>query len=208
MGSKICSYGWGRWNIGSGTSINILGQPWLQEENNRYITTELQGLDHAKVSNIIRMDGRCWDQEIVADLFNNRDQQCIKKITLTDEASDDTLYWCKENSGEYSVKSAYRMLQVQKGRWQISDNGSLWRKVWQIKGPPKVLNMIWRALAQCLPTLSALHGKHVPVNRMCQVCNGEEETTLHALVKCPFAAQCWGDKGLLWVDTRSEIFAE
>lgn len=185
-----------------------MGQPWLQEEDNPYITTELQGLDHAKVSVIMRRYGRRWDEDIVADLFNNRDQHCIKKITLTDEVSEDSLYWCKENSGDYSVKSAYRMLQVQKGRWQTVDNNSLWRIVWQIKAPPKVLNMIWRALAQCLPTLNALQEKHVYVNRMCPVCNGEEETTLHALVKCPFASQCWGDKGLLWVGTRLEGFAD
>lgn len=80
--------------------------------------------------------------------------------------------------------------------------------MWKIKAPPKVLNMVWRALAQCLPTLTALHGKHVPVSKMCPVCNGEEESTLHALVKCPFAAQCWGDKGLLWVGSSFGSFAE
>lgn len=179
-----------RWNVGSGTSINILGQPWLQEEVNPYITSELQGMNCAKVSNIMSLDQRCWDKEIVADIFNNRDQHCIKKITLTDDTSEDRLYWGKEISGEYSVKSAYKMLQLQGGRWQTADNDSLWRTMWQIKAPPKVLNTIWRALAQCLPTLTALHEKHVPVIITCPVCNGEEESTLHALVTCPFASQC------------------
>nr|XP_017257253.1 PREDICTED: uncharacterized protein LOC108226775 [Daucus carota subsp. sativus] len=131
-----------------------------------------------KVADIMRIGDRGWDDDIVRDLFNSRDQTCIRKITLADNTSDDSLYWCKENTGEYSVKSAYRLLQSQKGRWQTEDNNSLWRTVWKIKAPPKVLNMVWRALAQCLPTLTALH------------------------------AQCWGDKGLLWVESSFGSFAE
>ena len=103
----------------------------------------------------------------------------------------DTLYWRLENSGLYSVKSAYKFLQTQKGEWSGQFNDSIWRILWKSKAPPKVLNLVWRALSYCLPTLSQLHQKHVPVQTRCQVCAGGVETIFHALVGCHFAVQCW-----------------
>lgn len=87
------------------------------------------------------------------------------------------------------MKSAYRLLQRSKGAWVTDDNSSLWKSVWRIKAPPKVLNFTWRALSHCLPTNSALYVKRVPVSVSWPVCNGEEETVFHALVSCPFAYQ-------------------
>lgn len=63
--------------------------------------------------------------------------------------------------------------------------------MWQVKAPPKVLNLIWRALSYCLPTMVMLDQKRVLVLKTCPVCNGEDETIFHALVTCPFAHQCW-----------------
>lgn len=57
--------------------------------------------------------------------------------------------------------------------------------------PPKVLNLVWRALSGCLPTNVILQQRHVPFLSTCPVCDGENETILHALVLCPIAAQCW-----------------
>lgn len=63
--------------------------------------------------------------------------------------------------------------------------------LWNIKAPPKVLNNPWHAISSCLPTMTQLHYKHVPVHTICPVCSAEEETIMHALVSYSFAAQCW-----------------
>lgn len=83
------------------------------------------------------------------------------------------------------------MLQAQKNLWRVEDNDSLWRQVWRVKAPPKALNLIWRALSHCLPNLSQLWTKCVPVVDICPVCNQPNETIFHGLVTCPFAMQCW-----------------
>lgn len=101
------------------------------------------------------------------------------------------LYWSKESSGAYSVKSAYNFLQKQKGRWQVEDIHSIWKVIWKIKAPPKTLNLLWRALSGCLPTRYQLFLKHAQVDKICPVCNSKEESIFHALVMCPFAHQCW-----------------
>lgn len=83
------------------------------------------------------------------------------------------------------------MLQAQKGRWNPSDSNGGWRKLWQIKVPPKVTHVCWRALTDCLPTMSMLYSRYVPVQLNCPVCNAGEETIGHALVSCSFATACW-----------------
>ncbi|XP_074352508.1 uncharacterized protein LOC141691641 [Apium graveolens] len=57
-----------------------------------------------------------------------------------------------EASGQYSLKSAYKLIQQQKGAWNMADNDGLFQKIWSIKAPPKVLHLVWRAAASCLPT--------------------------------------------------------
>ncbi|KAL8146995.1 hypothetical protein AgCh_004640 [Apium graveolens] len=180
-----------RWNLGSGETIEIRNQPWLQDKDNPYISTELQGPKNITVSSLMAVGERRWDIDIVADLFNLRDQQCILNMRIGDENEEDSLYWWQERSGEYSVKSAYRLIQAQKGLWRVSDNSSVWRIIWRIKAPPKVLNLVWRALSNCLPTKTNLHAKFVPLTTTCPICSGEEETVLQALVGCPFANSCW-----------------
>ncbi|XP_063941746.1 uncharacterized protein LOC135149877 [Daucus carota subsp. sativus] len=180
-----------RWMVGAGTNISIANQPWLQDEENPYITSSSPSFENNTVASLMTLNDRSWDVEIIRDLFNVRDQQCILRTPIRNSQSEDTIYWCKESSGVFTVKSAYKFLQEQKGVWRRDDNNSLWAKLWRIKAPPKALNLVWRALSFCLPTMVMLSQKRVPVLPSCPVCNGEDETIFHAMVGCPFAAQCW-----------------
>ncbi|XP_074347538.1 uncharacterized protein LOC141686399 [Apium graveolens] len=153
-----------RWRIGRGDSIQVMNQPWLMEEDNPFITTNSQSLEGRTVDSFLVTGIRQWDVNQIQEHFNTRDQ---------------------------GFKSAYRYLQLQKGQWNIEDNSSIWNKLWRIKAPPKSLNLVWRALSQCLPTMSQLQSKHVPVQSTCPVCKSEAETIMHSLVNCPIARQCW-----------------
>lgn len=180
-----------RWKIGSGNSVNIIGQPWLLDDNNPFITSNVQGLENRKVSALMAMEYRGWDEEVLRDMFNIRDQQYIRRIPLSVNNNEDEVYWGKETSGQYTVRSAYTLLQEQKNMWRQEDQTSTWRKTWRIKAPSKVLNFVWRALSNCLPTMVMLRQKNVSVNSLCQICRLGEETVEHILCKCDFANQCW-----------------
>lgn len=91
----------------------------------------------------------------------------------------------------FDYRSAYKILQTQKGTWQDSYATSMWSKFWKIKVPSKVAHVCWRAFKDCLPTMTQLHAHYVPVPVTCPVCTAGDETILHALVSCEFAAQCW-----------------
>lgn len=88
------------------------------------------------------------------------------------------------------------------------ENRSMWKVIWRIKAPPKVLNMVWRAFSQCLPTKVNLYAKYVPVTTMCPICNGEEETILHVLVDYPFADGCWRKRDRMYQGVEVDNFAD
>ncbi|XP_074343130.1 uncharacterized protein LOC141680956 [Apium graveolens] len=137
-----------------------------------------------------------WDLDIIKDVFNDRDQKLILDIDMQDSGDEYMLYWKHENSGLYSVKSAYRWIQFNKGRWCIEDKASIWAKLWSIKAPPKTLNVVWRALSKCLPTLVQLQIKRVQIEALCPVCHVDSKTILHILVTCEFAQHCWDILGI------------
>ncbi|WOG82094.1 hypothetical protein DCAR_0101255 [Daucus carota subsp. sativus] len=140
-------------------------------------------------------EGGQWDSDIVEDLFNARDKQCILNTMVRGDREEDVLYWNEDLTGDYTVKSAYQMLQRQKGLWSTADNSTLWKVIWSVKAPPKVLNMVWRALSNSLPTREVLAAKRVPVTLICPFCTGNGESIFHVLVQCPFADQCWRKRG-------------
>lgn len=66
-----------RWKIGSGDNINVLGQPWLMDEDNPYVTTVSQSIENISVNSLMCIDRRCWLPEVIRDIFNDKDQACI-----------------------------------------------------------------------------------------------------------------------------------
>ncbi|XP_030479250.1 uncharacterized protein LOC115696490 [Cannabis sativa] len=148
----------------------------------------------------------CWDMELLEDLFEPRDVDLICKISLPALPELGTWYWSFETFGGYSVRSAYRALQVCNGRWNMQDNSGFWRKFWYLKLPPIVKNLLWRALTNCLPTLVSLKTKRVHVYNICCMCNFEPETTFHIMAGCSFTKACLErDLGLL-VNNGDEEF--
>lgn len=62
-----------RWKIGSGNSVNMVGQPWLLDDSNPFITSNIQGMENYNVSALMDMEYRGWDETILRDMFNARD---------------------------------------------------------------------------------------------------------------------------------------
>ncbi|XP_074346174.1 uncharacterized protein LOC141684940 [Apium graveolens] len=119
-----------RWVIGSENDISILGQPWVGDDVNPYVLTDPMHLTNYPIANLFECNKREWDVEVVKDMFDSRDQGGILNTKIGGADIHDHLYWCKENLGIYSVRSVYRLLQFQKGLWNVQDNNSLWRKIW------------------------------------------------------------------------------
>ena len=179
------------WRVGTGNDINIIGQPWLGNKENAFVTTVSPSIVNQKVSSLMCTGTRNWDWEVIADIFNNRDQESIQATIIEEELDSDMLQWDWDITGQYTVKSAYNLLQVQKGAWTVHDDDSSWKALWKIKAPKKALSVLWRALTHCLPTKMQLIQKRVQVDSLCEICKSGVENTAHIFLHCPFAASCW-----------------
>uniref|UniRef100_A0A803PQ00 Uncharacterized protein n=1 Tax=Cannabis sativa TaxID=3483 RepID=A0A803PQ00_CANSA len=156
-----------RWHIGDGSTIDVLGEPWLPNDAEPIVTSCHPALVNAKVSNLMANDSLQWDDEILADLFNTRDQALIKSIPLHLTSGGDHLYWTVDTSGIYSVKSAYNMIQKSNGHWNTVEASEFWNDLWRLKIPPKVKNLVWRGGTNCLPTMTMLLTKRVVRSSLC-----------------------------------------
>nr|POE55144.1 hypothetical protein CFP56_02147 [Quercus suber] len=54
---------------------------------------------------------RKWNEELVDSLFVVEDAELIKKIPLTQNVAENTLYWPYSTSRNYSCRSGYRFLK-------------------------------------------------------------------------------------------------
>ncbi|XP_074347097.1 uncharacterized protein LOC141685920 [Apium graveolens] len=123
--------------------------------------TDVIGLQGKTVDSLMCTDKLEWDVEVVSYIFNNRDKESILAIPLSTSDQEDQLYWKFEESGLYSVKSAYRRLQDQRSHWSVEPNDKVLQILWSIKAPPKLINL------------------------------AEVESIVHSLVYCQYARQCW-----------------
>lgn len=117
------------WSIGNGNDITILNQPWLNDNLNPYISTVSPSLVDQKVSALFRIGTKEWDLDILKDIFEERDQNCIVNTIVEPCLNTDVMCWNLENSGQYSVRSAYRFLQEQKGACRDDDDKSFWKAI-------------------------------------------------------------------------------
>uniref|UniRef100_A0A803QA54 AAA+ ATPase domain-containing protein n=1 Tax=Cannabis sativa TaxID=3483 RepID=A0A803QA54_CANSA len=185
-----------RWCVGDGSKIPILGEPWLPNEGNPQVVSYHPSLVNAFVNALMKIGELTWDDDVLNDLFEERYRDLIKAIPLNISRTFDHLVWSRENSGIYSVKSAYALLQKLKGHWFDESDDAFWCRLWQLKLPSKMQNLVWRACNNCLPTVVQLHIKRVEVSPICLLCHSEEETIIHALVTCREVKKCWDRVGI------------
>lgn len=126
--------------IGSGTKTRILEDAWLQDVNYPFVTSQHPALQSQMVSTLMKTGSREWDEEIIMDLFNERDWLLILGTPLSHSHDDIIGYWYKDGHGSYTVKSAFKMIQELKGEWSPNDNSGFWRRLWNLKIPHKVIS--------------------------------------------------------------------
>lgn len=111
--------------VGNGQSINIEFDPWLPVENDLYIHTNSEAIHGQKVSSLISMESNSWDIDLVEDIFDSRDANIILSIPIDKEVND-SWYWRREKFGNYSVKSAYLLLEEENTDSSTAVNSGFW----------------------------------------------------------------------------------
>lgn len=72
-----------RRQIGDGKDTRIWHVPWLPCEENGCLTTPMPDyLEESTVSNLMDDTGKCWDLEVIDDVFNSRDAELIRRVPI------------------------------------------------------------------------------------------------------------------------------
>ncbi|XP_048229550.1 uncharacterized protein LOC125370023 [Ricinus communis] len=129
-----------------------------------------------------------WDQEILNDLFSERDKNLINSIVLSPTAGTDQLFWFRDLKGKFSVKDAYRIQQPDFFVLYPSDV-AVWRRLWKLNIATKCKVFMWRALTNRLPVRTNLVMTKVTEDSSCPCCVFEPETIMHILILCDVATQ-------------------
>lgn len=152
-----------------------------------------------KVEELIVQSQMLWNLSKLKGLLHKRDVDLIMKIPLTFQNVNDGWIWFRDKSRSYSIRSSCRLLCQDISEANPQQIDSVWSILWKIKTPPKMLQLMWRVLLDCLPTGYALTQRHIPLDTIsCPICGIFEETTKHILLECSLAKSIWRIVGLYW----------
>ena len=200
-----------RWRVGNGRLIHIWEDKWLPTSTTYKVISPPRPFDDfPMVSALIDADTKRWKVDTLKSLFLPFEVETILNIPLSYSLPEDKIIWVGNRRGEFSVKSAYYVALTvinpsNRGECSHGDPRTpLWKRIWQLKIPPKIRIFTWKACANALPTMSNLRKRGVNTDGLCPVCGLEEETIMHALCRCSAAKEIWG----LWKDCPLVIGAE
>ena len=193
------------WKVGNGQQIRVWEDPWIPNLPSSWVQTSQPVNSQVNFVHDLMING-FWNLPLLRSIFSMEEQQAILSIPLPRFAASDRLIWKLEPKGQYSVKSVYKFL-TNIGDGVVGGHiSAMWRKLWNVRAPPKCRDLVWRAANNAIPVLQLLQQRHVPVHNSCPLCNSVSESVLHVLVTCPFAKRVWLASSIGWLFPQSASF--
>ncbi|KAJ0611749.1 putative RNA-directed DNA polymerase [Helianthus annuus] len=182
--------------VGNGSSLLFWSDPWLNKDPLRFCFPNLFALESDKNCSV-RDRIVCprsnpsaswqWKYPLVssAELAEWAAlSYSLRDVTLSDR--NDRWSWVPEDSGEFSVKSAYVLM----GSKEVDASRFIWE--WCKWTPLKCNIFAWRAVMDRLPTKLELRKRSIQVGDvMCPLCGSGEESADHLFTACSFATAIW-----------------
>jgi hypothetical protein len=113
---------------------------------------------------------------------------------MTGTKRPDLVAWHYEETGVFSVRSAYRLALARSTDLEAEGSSSVprgdravWRKLWKLPIPPKVRNFLWKLINNGLPTNANRCFRHLTADGACELCRHDNEDGFHAVMDCPHA---------------------
>ena len=178
--------------MGDGGSIKIWEYNWLLDPSNSRVVSPRNNIDAIYVKELFFADRRIWDPGLVESIFLPWEAEMIQRILVSEGYVEDLLIWPLTPDGNYSVQSAYRMLETN-ARFlspctsSTDGRSKVWKGIWKIKTPNRIRHFIWWAAIESLPTKQNLKQRHVPVEASCALCDEHTESLIHCVWLCDHA---------------------
>jgi hypothetical protein len=185
----------GEWDEGRGYNIPISHPAWFKIKPTappcllNQITTVADLIDHRTAS---------WKTNLLYQLYDQQDSDQILSITLPmveNNATPDKLIWPHSLNGEYQVHKAYEIITHQasvSGPQPVTNNQTtVWKLLWKIRLPYKIVTFTWKLLHHALPVKAELNRKGMHCAMNCLMCNNASETQEHLFLHCDLARAVW-----------------
>ena len=143
--------------VGDGESIKIWEHSWLPNLSNSRVISPQNSTDAKYVKDLFFEGRRVWDPGLVERIFLSWEAETILRIPVCEGSITDKLIWPLTSAGDFSVRSAYRMLESTARSSNPCSSSSdevskVWKGIWKIKTPNKIRHFIWQAAHDSLPT--------------------------------------------------------
>lgn len=193
--------------IGDGESTKVWSDSWINPPCDVKSLGPIQLEDQdLLVADLLSRETKEWNKQKVEHTLPLLAQQIfsIKPSTL---GAHDAFIWTQHPTGIYSAKSGYHsgkrledhstdqlMVSYVNSNNHTSGNAVStwnWQKcIWTPPLLPKIKIFLWKCARNALPTRDNLQRRNITTDISCLRC-GENETLLHLLFHCPFAAEVW-----------------
>ena len=195
----------------NGRLIHIWEDKWLPSPTTYKVISPPKPFDDfPMVPALIVENSRRWKVDTLKSLFLPFEVDTILNIPLSYSLPEDKIIWVGNKRGEFSVKSAYyvALTVINSSDCRESSYGDprtpLWKRIWQLKIPPKIRIFYWKACVNALPTMLNLRRRGVNTDGLCPMCGQVVESIYHALFKCAGVKNVWE----LWKECPMVIRAE
>lgn len=144
-------------------TINVWNQNWIPRDHMLRALHPRSLNPPDTVSELIIHEERRWDRQVLRQHLQEPDVRVILNIPLGSVNLEDAWAWHYERTGQFTVRSAYRLLTETRRRredWltgsaensNVADYKSQWRRLWKLKIPGKLKNFAWRLARNSIPT--------------------------------------------------------
>ncbi|KAF4392131.1 hypothetical protein F8388_004460 [Cannabis sativa] len=151
-------------------------------------------------SRLLLNEGICrkiWDGRSTSIWFDSwvptSDHKPRPLLDTTQGANLDSWFWLGEESGVFTIKSAYHLVKkntvINHPIWQ-------WKVLWNTPIHARLKLLGWQILSNALPTREKLALAFPILSNHCPICDEGVESSLHLFWECSFAKALWF--GSLW----------
>ncbi|MBA0754177.1 hypothetical protein Gogos_020357, partial [Gossypium gossypioides] len=165
-------------------------------------------LNDTRVAEFIDPSSRTWKKELIESTFPEDVTEKIQSIPLSEVSHEDFQVWCAEASGEYIVRSAYKLLQGTEDNPRAyalqDDYKDFYKKLWLLDIPSKIKITVWKISWNFLATRANMVLKKLTNITACPRCGSGTENMDHLFCECPVSESCrifccalwaiWGDR--------------
>ncbi|KAK1389529.1 hypothetical protein POM88_017707 [Heracleum sosnowskyi] len=132
------------------------------------------------------IEGQGWDRSRLTSILPN--VYFVKLASLIIKESPDEFFWRHDFNGKFSCKSAYRGLMELKN--SVFEKAK-WSKIWKCKTQYRINVFLWILEKNRILINSRKFRMGIIPSPLCYLCENHEETQLHALRDCSWAAAVW-----------------